>query len=75
VQKSLDKMAYEEEGIVVSIDQDLKQRVAGMGIRVGKRIKMLTKEPLKGPIVITLGGSETSLGLDVAGKIIVEVQG
>jgi len=75
VQKSLDKMAYEEEGIVVSIDQDLKQRVAGMGIRVGKRIKMLTKEPLKGPIVIMLGGSETSLGLDVAGKIIVEVQG
>jgi len=75
VQKSLDKMAYEEEGIVVSIDQDLKQRVAGMGIRVGKRIKMLTKEPLKGPIVITLGGSETSLGLNVAGKIIVEVQG
>ena len=75
MQKSLDKMAYEEEGIVVSIDQDLKQRVAGMGIRVGKRIKMLTKEPLKGPIVITLGGSETSLGLDVAGKIIVEVQG
>ncbi len=75
MQKSLDKMAYEEEGIVVSIDQDLKQRVAGMGIRVGKRIKMLTKEPLKGPIVIMLGGSETSLGLDVAGKIIVEVQG
>lgn len=75
MQKSLDKMAYEEEGIVVSIDQDLKQRVAGMGIRVGKRIKMLTKEPLKGPIVIMLGGSETSLGLNVAGKIIVEVQG
>jgi len=75
VQKSLDKMVYEEEGIVVSIDQDLKQRVAGMGIRVGKRIKMLTKEPLKGPIVIMLGGSETSLGLNVAGKIIVEVQG
>jgi len=75
VQKSLDKMAYEEEGIVVSIDQDLKQRVAGMGIRVGKRIKMLTKEPLKGPVVIMLGGSETSLGLNVAGKIIVEVQG
>ena len=75
MQKSLDKMVYEEEGIVVSIDQDLKQRVAGMGIRVGKRIKMLTKEPLKGPIVIMLGGSETSLGLNVAGKIIVEVQG
>lgn len=75
MQKSLDKMAYEEEGIVVSIDQDLKQRVAGMGIRVGKRIKMLTKEPLKGPVVIMLGGSETSLGLNVAGKIIVEVQG
>lgn len=75
MQKSLDKMAYEEEGIVVSIDQDLKQRVAGMGIRVGKRIKMLTKEPLKGPIVIMLGGSETSLGLNMAGKIIVEVQG
>ncbi len=75
MQKRLNVMAYEEEGVVISIDQDLKQRVAGMGIRVGKRIKMLTKEPLKGPVVITLDGAETSLGLEVAGKIIVEVKG
>ena len=74
MEKKLHEMDYGEEGIVKSIDESLKLKVAGMGIRVGKRIKMMTKQPLKGPVVVVVDEADTSLGMGVADKIIVEVE-
>ena len=74
MEKKLHEMDYGEEGVVKSIDENLKLRVAGMGIRVGKRIKMMTKQPLKGPVVVVVDGADTSLGMGVADKVIVEVE-
>ena len=73
MQKKLNEMAYDEEGIVVKIDEELRQKIAGIGIRAGKKIKMITKEPLKGPVVVMVDEAKTSLGLSVADKIIMEV--
>jgi len=66
-------MAYDEEGVVVKIDEDLRQKIAGVGIRIGKKLKMITKERLKGPVVVMVDEAKTSLGLSVADKIIMEV--
>ena len=74
MEKKLSEMNYEEEGRVNSIEQDLKSKVAGMGIRVGKNLKMITKHPLKGPMVIEVDGAHTSLALSVADRIIMEVK-
>jgi len=74
MKKKLSEMNYEEEGRVKSIEQDLKNKVAGMGIRVGKNLKMITKHPLKGPMVIEVDGAHTSLALSVADRIIMEVK-
>jgi ferrous iron transport protein A len=74
MEKKLSQMGYGEEGIVKSIDEDLKNKVAGMGIRVGKNLKMITKQPIKGPVVIVVDEARTSLGLGIADKIIVEVK-
>ncbi len=74
MKRKLSKMDYEEEGIVKSIQEDLKEKIAGMGIRVGKKLKMLTKQPIKGPVVVTVDKAETSLGLGLADKIIVEIE-
>jgi len=74
MKKKLSEMNYEEEGRVKSIEQDLKNKVAGMGIRVGKNLKMITKHPLKGPIVVEVDGAHTSLALSVADRIIMEVR-
>ena len=65
-------MGYGEEGIVESIDVDIKNKVAGMGLRIDKRIKMATKQPIKGPVVVTVDGSTITLGLGIADKIIIE---
>ncbi len=74
MERKLSQMDYEEEGVVKSIQEDLKEKIAGMGIRVGKRLKMLTKQPIKGPVVVTVDKAETSLGLGLADKIIVEIE-
>ncbi|HDO19319.1 MAG TPA: ferrous iron transport protein A [Thermoplasmatales archaeon] len=73
MKKRLYDMEYGEEGIVKSIDPAIMSHVAGMGVRVGKKIKMLTKQPIKGPVVISINRSEISLGKGIAEMIVVEV--
>jgi len=45
-----------------------------MGIRVGKRIKMMTRQPMKGPVVVVVDGADISVGIGVADKIVVDVE-
>jgi ferrous iron transport protein A len=73
MKKKLSEMDYGEQGIVTEIEKGLQKRVAGMGIRVGKNLRMVTKQPIKGPFDVVVDEAETSLGLDMAGKIVVEV--
>ena len=73
MKKKLSEMDYDEQGTVTKIKEDLRKRVAGMGIRVGKKLRMVTKQPIKGPVDVVVDGAETSLGLDMAEKITVEV--
>jgi len=73
MKRKLSDMNYNEQGTVTEIEKDLQKRVAGMGIRVGKNLRMVTKQPIKGPVDVVVEGAETSLGLDMAGKITIEV--
>ena len=74
MEKKLSEMKYEEEGTVTDIEGTLRKKVAGMGIRVGKKLMMVTKQPVKGPVVVVVDEANTSLGLDVAERIIVEIK-
>lgn len=74
MEKKLSEMKYGEKGVVKSIGEDLRKQVAGMGIRVNKKLKMATKQPIKGPVVVTVDESNISLGLGIADKIIIEVE-
>ena len=73
MRKKLSEMSYGEQGIVESIEASLRSKIAGIGIREGKKIRMATRQPLKGPIVVEVDNSFTSLGLGIAEKIIVAV--
>ena len=72
--KKLSEMRYEEKGKIKRIEESLRAQIAGMGIREGKEVKMMTKQPIKGPVVVTVGRADTSLGLGLADKIVVEVK-
>ncbi len=71
--KSLNEMEYGKKAIVREIENDLKRKLAGMGIRVGKELIFKTKQPIDGPVVVEVEGSTTSMGVGMADKIIVEV--
>jgi len=73
MRKKLSEMSYGEQGIVESIEASLRSKIAGIGIREGKKIRMATKQPIKGPVVVEVDNSFTSLGLGIAEKIIVAV--
>jgi ferrous iron transport protein A len=73
MEKKLSEMEFDEAGTVKEIEENLRKQVAGMGIRVGKRLRMATKQPIKGPVVVEVEKSFTSLGLGIAEKIVVEV--
>lgn len=71
--KDLYEMKYGEKGTVVDIAPNLRNKVAGMGIREGKELIFTTKHPIKGPVVVEVEGSTTSMGIGIAKKIKVEV--
>ena len=73
MEKKLSEMDFDEEGTVKEIEENLRKQVAGMGIRAGKKVRMATKQPIKGPVVVEVDKSLTSLGLGIAERIIVEV--
>jgi len=49
-----------------------QRNLRSRGIREEKIIKIVTKHPLKGPIVISIDGRETTIGRGMAQKIFVE---
>ena len=72
--KKVSEMEFDEVGIVTKIEGNLRAKIAGMGIREGKKLRMATKQPIKGPVVVEVDKSFTSLGLRLADKISVEVK-
>ena len=67
-------MDYGEKGVISNIGESLKSQLLGRGIREGRTIRMDTKQPINGPVVITIDRSTTSLGLNLAKEIYVEVK-
>lgn len=71
--RKLPELEYGEEGLIKKIERDLRNQLVARGIREGKKIRMDTKQPINGPVVVTIGKSTTSLGFNLANKIVVEV--
>lgn len=49
-----------------------QSKLRAMGIRKGKIVRVLTVHPFGGPIVIQIGGRNTTLGRGMAQRILVE---
>jgi len=49
-----------------------QRRFHVLGIRVGQIIRVDSKQPLMGPITISVGNSQMTIGRGIAHKIIVE---
>lgn len=49
-----------------------QRRLQVMGVREGQTVKIVTKQPLMGPITVSIGNSQMTIGRGMAHKIIVE---
>lgn len=74
MQKKLSALDFGERGVVCEIQTSVHD-LNCMGLRVGKEVKMVTKQPIKGPVVVLLGEMEIAMGLDIAAHVLVEVIG
>jgi Fe2+ transport system protein FeoA len=74
MEKKLTDMKFGESGVVKRIPADLRNYVTGMGLRLNKPVEISSKQPMKGPVVVSVGNSSISIGRNHAEKIIVEVK-
>jgi ferrous iron transport protein A len=51
-----------------------QRKLASLNIRVGKTIRKITKQPLRGPVVIEIDNTEVAIGMGMAMRIFVEVE-
>jgi ferrous iron transport protein A len=72
MQKKLSEMKYKETGLIKEIS-GISHDLSPRGIRVGKMVEMVTKQPVKGPVVVVTGEIEVAIGLEMASEIIVEI--
>ena len=49
-----------------------RRRLQVLGIREGQTVKVLSKQPLRGPLTICVGNCQMTLGRGMAHKIMVE---
>jgi Fe2+ transport system protein FeoA len=68
-QKTVAEMQAGEEGTITQVDGRIHALASAMGIRPGMRLVVESKQPLGGPVVVTVGKSTTSLGLGYAREI------
>lgn len=73
MKKKLSDMQLGEKGTVEKIPGNLRNYLAGMGLRLNKTVELSSKQPMKGPVVVTIGNSSISISRNNAEKIIVEV--
>jgi Fe2+ transport system protein FeoA len=73
MKKKVSDMKLGEKGTVEKIPGSLRNYLAGMGLRLNKNVELSSKQPMNGPIVVTVGNSSISISRNNAEKIIVEV--
>jgi len=52
--------------------KEFNKKVSDLGVRVGKKVEMLTCQPFGGPIIIRIENMRIALGQGMASMIIVE---
>lgn len=73
MKKKLSEMNFGDFGTVCEIISH-KFELRSLGVREGKSLTMITKQPIKGPVVVILGEVEVAMGLEMAGSVFVECE-
>jgi ferrous iron transport protein A len=71
----LAEMDVNMEGVICKLDggTDFQSRLQALNIRTGKRIKKISSNPFRGPIVVEVDSSRVAIGYGMARKVMVEI--
>jgi ferrous iron transport protein A len=72
--KHLTHLHDKTEAKIISLEggQEFQSKLRIMGIREGQKIKIISKQPFRGPLTIAINGCQMTLGRGMAHRIIVE---
>jgi ferrous iron transport protein A len=71
----LTSLPYEREAKIVRFEggYGLQHKLRVMGVREGHTIKIVSRQPLRGPLTVEVNGGQITLGRGLAQKIMVEM--
>ncbi|HDM25382.1 MAG TPA: ferrous iron transport protein A [Thermoplasmatales archaeon] len=71
----LTALPYNKNAKIVSLHggHGFQHKLRTIGIREGQRIKIISRQPLRGPITVMVGNCQMTLGRGMAQKIMVEI--
>ncbi len=71
---SLTNLPYNREAKIIKFTGGyrLHHKLRVIGIREGRIIKIITKQPLHGPLTVAVNGKQVTIGRGMSEKIIVE---
>lgn len=74
---SLSNMKVGQEGVIVKINggKERTSRLSTLGIRVGERVKKISQQAMRGPVIVKVGKSQVAIGFGMASNILVKVAG
>ncbi|MDN7024325.1 ferrous iron transport protein A [Methanoculleus sp. FWC-SCC1] len=72
MQKKVSDLEYGESGIVREILAS-QHDLSCLGIRRNKHLKMITRQPIKGPVVVIVDEMEVAMGIEIAAQVVVEI--
>ena len=73
---SLANMRSGQNGRIVKIDGGggMTHRLDALGLRVGRQIQKVSRQLMRGPIIVSHGNTRAAVGFGVAQKIWVEIE-
>jgi len=73
---SLADMKSGQKGRIVQIDGGggMTRRLDALGLRVGKQIKKVSKQLMRGPVIISHGNTRAAVGFGMTQRIWVEIE-
>jgi len=74
---SLARMQAGQSGKIIRVSggHGLARRLEALGIREGGKIKKISDQWMKGPVLLQCGSSQVALGFGMASKVLVEITG
>jgi ferrous iron transport protein A len=75
METSLANMRSGQKGVITQIigGYGRQRHLRTIGIREGKQVKILTKQPARGPVVIEIDGNQIAIGRGMAMSVLVEI--